>query len=367
MRRASALRSIAAAWTIAACAGPSSDLTPKEAAAERAYAAGRYLEAAGHFAEAATASAKPRDREEARYRQGMSLERAGRNDDARAVLETLLREHPLGERVPRARYDIALVDLEQGRTDDGQRELDALIRSYPASGPAPTALHRHVEWLLDGTGGEPAARAYLQALAPVIATTSLAEYVDYEHARSHEREGDLDGARTEYVALAARYPYPRGVFWDDALFRAGDIDVTLGDPNAAIAMFERLLAEREPSFMQGSYERGRYADAAFRLAELYRDALHDPARARQAFERFSTAYPTSRLRDDASWNAARLAASAGDGDGACRLLRSLVAASPESRYVACAPVICPAIRPPQNTSDTRNTGQCHEYLLRTGP
>ncbi len=360
-RRALGLvRALCTACAVTACGGASSELTPKEAAAERAYAAGRYLEAAERFSESARASSKRRDREEARYRQAMSFERAGRPADERAVLAELLREYPDGTRAPRAMYDLARLDIRQGRAEDGYRALGELLRRYPESGLAPAALHACAEQRL-GEGGEKAVQSYLEELAPAVVTTRLAEYVDYEHARSRERAGDLADARDEYLRLAERFPYPRGVFWDDALYRTGELYAALGAPRDAIAVFERLLAEREPSFLQGSYERGRYAEAAFRVAELYRDALHDPARARLAFERFFVAYPTSRLRDDAAFSAARLALSAGDRDGACRLVRSLVASSPESRYVACAPALCPAVHTPPRT------GPCHDYLLRTSP
>src|SRR5262249_34021063 len=147
---------------------------------------------------------------------------------------------------------------------------------------------------------------------------------DYEHARALERGGATDAARAEYVRVADRYPYPRGVFWDDSLFRAAELDAARGAPREAIALFERLLADREPSIMQGSYERARYAQAQLRIGELYRDALHDRARAREAFERMWATNTTSRLRDDAMWSAAVIAADAGDAEGACRDLRSLI-------------------------------------------
>src|SRR5262249_44258345 len=153
---------------------------------------------------------------------------------------------------------------------------------------APPALRRYLSSL--EASGEGGVQAYLTTLAPALAGTELAQYVDYELARSLERAGEPARAREAYLALADRYPYPRGVFWDDALYRAADISAAGGAPDVAIALLERLLRAREPSFLQGSYERGRYADAAFRIGVLYRDALHDPERARQAFERMWSAF-----------------------------------------------------------------------------
>jgi TolA-binding protein len=357
--RAALVRSALAACSFVACGGAASDLSPKEAAAERAYAAGRYAEAAERFGEAAATAPRARDREEARYRQAVSLERAGQPAEAHRALAELLRTFPAGARAPRALYDLAQLELSQGNSDEGNRMLDELVRKYPDSGVAPAALRRYLAAL--AAQGEPAVRAYLEALAPRVAKTELSQYVGYEHARSHERQGALDAAREEYLRIADRYPYPRGLFWDDALYRAGDIDVTLGAPRDAVAVFERLLAEREPSFMEGSYERGHYAEAAFRVAELHRDVLHEPSLARKEFETIWSAYPTSRLRDDAAWSAARIAAESGDQAGACRLLRALGAERPDSRYVACAPALCSSFRPPSRT------GSCHEYLLRDPP
>ena len=353
------LPSLAGACLVFSCGGAASDLTPAEAAAERAYSAGRYVEAAERFADAARTSPAARDREEAKYRQAMSLERAGRTEGARAALEELLRTFPHGARAPRALFELALLDVAAGDEERAHQRFETVITTYPDSGPAPSALHRMEDSL--GPKGEAALRAYLEALAPRVAGSELAQHVANDHARSREREGDFTGAEAEYLALADRFPYPRGIFWDDALYRSGEIDVKRGAPREAIVAFERLLAAREPSFLQGSYERGRYADAAFRVAELYRDVLHDSVRARREFEQLAAAFPTSRLRDDAMWSAARLAAGSGDSDGACRLLRSLVAEEPESRYVACASSLCPGITLPPRA------GPCHEYLTRGTP
>jgi TolA-binding protein len=348
----------AALLVLSGCGGAASDLSPQSARAERAYAAGRYVEAASDFASAAQSSPKARDREEARYRQAMSLERAGRPEEARAVLGLLRRTFPNGARTPRAAYDAALLDIEAGRTDAGHRALDALVRASPNSSVAPSALRRSLEWI--GRSGEPGVRTYLSRLAPAVAGTDLSQYIDYELARSLERAGDQAGARQGYLTVADRYPYPRGVFWDDALYRAAELTAAEGRPAAAIALLERLLAAREPAFLQGSYEKARYAEAEFRIAELYRDALHAPDRARAAFERLWATFPTSRLRDDAAWGAALLAAAAGDAPGACRDVEPLIGVTPPSRYAACAPRLCPTLRAPPG-------GRCHEYLLRPRP
>jgi tetratricopeptide (TPR) repeat protein len=244
-----------------------------------------------------------------------------------------------------------------GDTEQGYRALEAAFRDYPNSGIAPAALRQYLSWL--GSGGEGTIQTYLEGIFPLLGRTELDQHVLYEYAESVERDGRLDVARARYLALAHKYPYPHGALWDDALWHAADIDAKLGDPKAAIGHLEEILAPRETSYMSGSYERGRYAEARFKIAELYRDALGDSASARAAFERLFAEHKTSRLRDDAAWNAALLAEKAGDRAGACRDLRNLVAEIPDSRYAPCSSRLCPEVRA---------KGDCHEYLMRTsGP
>ena len=85
------------------------------------------------------------------------------------------------------------------------------------------------------------------------------------------------------------HPYPFGSLFDDALWHASLIEEKLGRSEAAIEQLRELLATRESSHMTGSYERPRYSPAQMRIAELYRDALHDrrsgAARAPQALRR----------------------------------------------------------------------------------
>ena len=90
-----------------------------------------------------------------------------------------------------------------------------------------------------------------------------------------------------------------------------------------------MLAERESSFMMGSYERPRYEPAMIRLCALARDALHDRAKARACFDRVYRELTTSELRDDALWEEARLAREDGDAPASCAGLDRLVRELPE--------------------------------------
>jgi hypothetical protein len=113
---------------------------------------------------------------------------------------------------------------------------------------------------------------------------------------------------------------------------------------------------RESSTFAGSYERPRFSPAQYRIAVLYRDALHDHAAARREFHKLYADHPTSILRDDALWQEATLARTDGDTQSACTLMAALTKDFPSSRYVACAQTLCP-------TAPT-SSSRCHPYITR---
>jgi tetratricopeptide (TPR) repeat protein len=351
------VHALALALLLGGCSGSATPGARSEAAAERAYGAGRYDEAAEQWRLAEHASTRPAERDEARYRRAVCLARAGHFEQAHAVLSELLRDSPHGERSARAASDRALISIEHGEAAAGYTELDDVIRAYPDAGVAPSALKRYLDWLRRGRDGTEKVRAYLSTLSS-LERSELGEYILYYDAEALEESGDLAGARTAFAHAAERHPYPAGVLWDDAIWKAAELDVQLGDVRLAISRLQELLSHRETAYVQGSYERGRYAEAQFRIAELYRDRLDDPRSARTAFERVWSDHPTSRLRDDAKWSAARLAMSLGDAPAACRDLEELARALPTSRYVPCAPRLCPSMRPSAGAND------CHDYVVR---
>lgn len=77
-----------------------------------------------------------------------------------------------------------------------------------------------------------------------------------------------------------------------------------------------------------------------RIAELYRDKLHDHAAARREFHKLYVEHTTSVLRDDALWAEAQLAREDGDQGEACSLVAKLGREFPQSRFVACGPLVC---------------------------
>ena len=311
----------------------------QRAAAERAYAAGRYEEAAHHWELAARAADRRRDRSEALYRAGASFERAGRHRDAAALYQKIAGDFAKSSRAARADFDRARLEIEHGERERGYALLERAMFAHADSGLAPRALSELLLRAKD-RGGAGAARAELERLLPKLTRTPLAERAFYARATLLDEQGDRAAARDQYLQVARRFSYPIGALWDDALWHAARLENDLGNPRKAISYLERMLAQRESSFLQGSYERPRYAEAQFRIAELYRDRLHDTARARREFRKVWENHPTSLLKDDALWNEALLARGEGDRHAACASVALLADEAPDSRYVPCGKLLC---------------------------
>ena len=310
-------------------------------AAESAYSDGRFTDAGQRWLDAAKSADTARDRSEARYRAATSYERAGQQDRARE-LYTLLAAGK-SERAPRATFALADLSIRGGDEAGGNAALEAAIRKYPSSGVANLALRRYFA-VLSEHGGDQAVLDYIARVEPELDRSDLAEQLLYERARRLEALGSTDKARDAYLVVADRFPYPHGAYWDDALFRGANCELELAQPARAIALLERMLAAREASHLSGSYERSRFADAAYRVAELYRDQEHNPEAARHAFHGVFLDYPSSTLRDDALWQEALLARQS-DDTAACAPLTLLVQQLPDSRYAPCAHEICKKLRP----------------------
>jgi len=349
------LRLLLLSLALSACGAPS--LPPAyvkaRTAAEGAYSKGQFVEAAERWLSAADSAQSARDRSEARYRAAASYERAGRVEDARKWYGVLASGK--SERAPRATFALADLRVTSGDVAGGLAELERAIIKYPSSAVAALALRSYFSTLAE-QGGDRAVLDYIQRVEPELDRTELAEQLWYERARRLEALGRMAEAASAYVAVADRFPYPYGAYWDDALLHAAECQQRLGKPEPALALLERMLRAREASHLSGSYERPHFADAAYRVAELYRDARHDPEAARRAFRKVFNDYPTSTLRDDALWQEARLARAA-SGQGACEPLQLLVRELPESRYVPCAHEMCTKIAPVAQRA-------CADYIER---
>ena len=337
-----------------ACGSPPPAAYVQEA--EQAQAArrrGDHEAAAQHYQRAATLADQPRDAEEARYRAADAYARAGDTVRAEALYEQLATQGPDTERAARA--DFALADLwrKTGRETEGEARLLAAIHRHPNSGLARLALTEHLDYLREHGGSEQVLN-FLGSEANALAASELGETIAYRRARELDVAERTAEARDAYLACATRFPYPTGAYWDDALFRAAEKELSLGAPQKAIQHLERMLVEQESAVMTGSYERGRYAEAQLKIAEIWRDALQDPGRARRELRKVWEHHRTSRLVDDALFQEALLAHRSGDDAGACAPLAIIAKQLPDSRYAACAHLLCPTL------AATRN--DCRDYI-----
>ena len=342
-----------------ACAPNRGTLFEKSLAeARRAHHSGRFDQAAERFDDAARSARLSRDRAYARYESALARARAGDVARASRELRALANERPASAYAPQADYKAA--DLAS-RSDPevGLAELEGVLVRWPDDAVAKVALARLLRH--DDQGGPEHGLARLEALEPKVAGRAVEEDVAYARARRLADLDRLEPARAAFLRVAERWPYPKGGYFDDALFRASEVEEKLGRPLEAIALLERLLSFRESSTLIGSYERPMYVPALLRIAKVYEETLDDRARARAALHRLYLDFRTSDKRDDALWREADLWKKDNDEATACNRLASLANDFPDSRYVPCAVDRCPSVKRPARS---RAPATCHAYLTR---
>jgi tetratricopeptide (TPR) repeat protein len=260
--------SVAASLLVAACAPEIPEAyVAAFATGERHFHSGRWKEAAAAWEDAATKAKRVKDRDEARFLEARSFERAAMWAEASATYERIERESPDGPRTGRAAFEIASLEIAHGDARKGWAMLDAAAQRHSKHGVARPAIHRLVMHAQD-EGGEPAVMAFLDAHAAVFHGTEQEEVIAYERASSLERSGKLKEAHDGFLANAHAHPYPSGGLADDAYWHAAAIDEREGRYEEAIAHLRELLSFREPSGYWGSYERPRYAEAQLHIAEI---------------------------------------------------------------------------------------------------
>lgn len=333
------------ALTLSACAPSLGRSYEKSfAAGQRAYNAGRYEEAAKSFEEAAEIATRVKDRDEAWLLVARMHEKRGSYPEAHAAYARITKDSPDGPRAARAAYDAALVEIAHGDAERGYQMLLEATHTYPRHGSARRALHVLLEHQRD-LGGEEAVIKWLDGPGRTLRGSDLDQQLDYERAMTLDAMGKTAEARDLFVKTAQEHPYPFGGLTDDALWQASLAEEKLGRYEAAIAQLRALLAAREASRLTGSYERPRYSPAQMRIAELYRDKLHDHRAARREFHTMYTQHPTSTMRDDALWAEAVLAHEDGDKSEACSLVTTLRKEFADSRFARCTHLVCDSVKP----------------------
>ncbi len=358
----------AAALGLPACA-PSRGAAYERAfaGAARAESAGRRDEAVREYDRAAEAAVRVRDRAQAQWNAAEVLIRAHDVERALARLDAIAADAS-SEHGAEAAYLAASLRIDRataapGETADaerGWREMERVPRRFSGHGVAHVAVRRlaaHAD-----EGGKRAGMEELRALEKDLASTEVAPLVAFLTAEHVEALGDGDAARAAYIDIADRWPYPFGGFFDDALWRASLLDEKLGRFERAVDDLERMVAERETTTLIGTYDRPMYVPAMLRIGALWRDRLHDRARAREAFHRLYAEFAHSTARDDALWQEAALWRRDGDTRTACERLGRLVREFPDSRYVPCATKQCADLA---RSEKSAAPNECHPYLTRT--
>lgn len=354
----------ASASSFACRSAPSQGFQLAFAAGARAYHAGRYDEAAARYRDAALRADRLKDRDEGFFMEARMRGLAGARAEALALYDALVKLSPDGPRRVRAELAAAELALERSSAE-GERRLEALVTAHPDHNLGQVAALRLVS-LADERGGVEARLARLDELTAKVPSgprgVVLGESLAYHRARALRDAGRREEARDAFVACARKYPYPKGNYADDALFSAAELERELGRPREAITLLRELLAPRESSHTMGSYERPRFSAAQELIAHTLR-ALGDRAGARRELHQLYVAHPTSTRRDDALWWEAKLFVDDKLERDACAVLTTLVREFPQSRYVPCAPTLCPALEA-EVSRGPEGKRACHDYLLR---
>jgi hypothetical protein len=328
------------------------------ASAARAESAGRFAEAASEYDRASASAIRPGDRDQATWNAAEMSVRAGNSAEVLSRLDAIAAD-ATSEHQAEAAFHAAQWRIAHGQADRGWNDMEQVPRRFPSHGVAHVAVRRLVAHADER--GVQAGLDETRSLQRDLATGELAQLVSFLEAKHVEGLGEDAQARDDYLRIADRWPYPFGSFFDDALWEASLLDEKLGRDAAAAADLERLVKERETTTIVGTYERPKYVPAMLRLGELYRDRLHDHARARDAYHRLYADFAHSTARDDALWLEAALWREDGDPASACDRLATLVHDFPDSRYVPCAIRECKKLVRPEKSSAP---AECHPYIER---
>ena len=352
------LACVAFALLAVACVrGEDTPYTRAVSAGERAETAGRFRDAQSSYDRAIIVAERTVDREHAEKLAITMQAKAGDVQGAAKRLREVASAKPEKSTASHALFELARIEEKTGDPVAAHATYEEILHRFPNSALSRRALH-HVLLDVEEEGGPQATLSYLDSVSERLSTTILAEPVAYQRALRLEALGQKNNARRAYLDVAARWPYPKGDLFDNALVHASAIAEEEGDYASAVADLERLLSTREVADLIGTYQRPEYTRALWHLAEIHRDRLHDDARARATFHRLYADFKSSPRRDDALFEEARLS------EDPCPVLDTLVDHFPNSRYVACAVERCKDIERPQK-SEARET--CHYTLTRSHP
>lgn len=290
--------------------------------ASRHFHHGRREEAASSWAEAARAAERRVDRDEAEYRHARTLLDLHREREALEILDAIARRRPISRRTVRALFDAALLRIELGETERAYESLTWIVNEQSWAGPA----SRSLRILMDARAGEPIASrlAFLRELYARVGEDDLGDDILWFETDLQLEAGDRAAAIATLERIVREHPYPHGQRWDDALFRLADLAEEDGDYRGAIEHLRRIVDPHEHTVVPGSQTLPRMPEARLRIARIYRDRLHDPARAAEHFTGTYAQFPTSLLRDDALYELGVMWLEHGERGEGCAALERVV-------------------------------------------
>jgi tetratricopeptide (TPR) repeat protein len=291
--------------------------------AERHQHHGRLEQAAAAYAKAAAAAERRVDRDEALYRESRVRARMKDFERAVALCDLIASTKPPSRRTLRARLDGARYRLQLSQNESAELALMQLLNDAPESGEAKSALRLLLALHTSGDD-DGAAYAFVRSLRERVPPGHLDEVLSFREAELLVALGRRDEAQAALTRQVARYPYPSGHYWDEALSLLADLALERGDPRAAIDFLQRMLAERESAFLIGSYTRSLFPKSALRIARIYRDQLSDKEAAVSAYRNARQYFPKSRIVDDALVEEGELELARGERERGCTLLREAV-------------------------------------------
>ena len=330
------LVAIAGALLLAACGAskPPAELTRAHKLEQRGDDAGA-LAAYDRAIVTCTRVREQRPREEscaqARSGRAFTLERMGRLDDALAAwLDMAKAMADVPDQAGRALHEAALIELRRHHDKAAYDLFWRVIVAHPDATAADDSLRVVVR-----DGRRRNARELDGVLAKLWQRHQKTELGDnLIAARADLAEHELADSKSaldlwDQITLL----YPKGPFYDDALWHAARIARAGGDPKGALARLRKLLATREEAFMIGSYHSVFLDDAQLEVGLILRDDLGEPRPALDAFAQLGKHYPDSILRDDALWQIALTRAALDDKPGACAAIAQIKKGYQDSKYL----------------------------------
>lgn len=230
------------------------------------------------------------------------------------------------DRYIRACYDRCRVLFELPDEASALQCASGFVNAHPNHGLAP-AMARTIgrTWKLDARYEEGAHA--MGVIAASVAGKDVWDSIVYEQARLYRYAGRRDSEEATLMKIVDHGRWGSQL-WDNAIWRVIAIANEKQNMEREEELLLQMLAAKENSRWIASYNSPYYDDALFRLGEIY-ISRNELERAFSVFKRLS-GYDTSRLRDDAILQCAQIRKRMANMEAACDELRMLTEKMPDS-------------------------------------